>query len=76
MATIEDFRKNLPTEILRSYMIFKSLSSDAVKLLNTKNADVKLSLDNFVKNIIHHREITLGDYSLIQSIIKKACVYV
>ena len=62
-------RKNVEKELLISYIYISSLTNEVQQLLNSKNNNLKLSMDNYLKNRIMHPEVTIDDYLKIPHII-------
>ena len=62
-------RENVEKELLIRYIYISSLTNEVQQLLNSKNNNLKLSMDNYLKNRIMHPEITIDDYLKIPNII-------
>ena len=62
-------RENVEKELLISYIYISSLTNKVQQLLNSKNNNLKLSMDNYLKNRIMHPEVTIDDYLKIPNII-------
>ena len=62
-------RENVEKELLISYIYISSLTNEVQQLLNSKNNNLKLSMDNYLKNRIMHPEVTIDDYLKIPNII-------
>ena len=62
-------RENVEKELLISYIYISSLTNKVQQLLNSKNNNLKLSMDNYLKNKIMHPEVTIDDYLKIPNII-------
>jgi hypothetical protein len=62
-------RENVEKELLVSYIYISSLTNEVQQLLNSKNNNLKLSMDNYLKNKIMHPEVTIDDYLKIPNII-------
>ena len=62
-------RENVEKELLISYIYISSLTNEVQLLLNSKNNNLKLSMDNYLKNRIMHPEVTIDDYLKIPNII-------
>ena len=62
-------RENVEKELLISYIYISSLTNEIQQLLNSKNSNLKLSMDNYLKNRIMHPEVTIDDYLKIPNII-------
>ena len=63
-------RENIDKETLISYVFISNITNDIQSLLNSKSKNLKLSLDNYLKNRIMHPEVTKSDYLKIPIIIK------
>lgn len=68
---IDDIRKTYCKEILHGYINLGCLSENAKILLNSNVYTVRLSLDTFIKNKLHHRDINLNEYELMPKMLKK-----
>ena len=55
---------------LNKYFVVGYLSNKQINLLNAQTNLIKFSVDNMVKNIIKHPEITLQEYLMIKEYIK------
>ena len=62
-------RENIDIEILISYVFISNITNDVQILLNSKSKNLKLSLDNYLKNRIMHPEVTISDYLKIPNIV-------
>lgn len=62
-------RAHLSKDILNSYYNIGNLNIEQMNLLDTKVAQVKLSMDSLIKNIINHPELKIDDYKKITDII-------
>ena len=62
-------RENVEKNLLISYIYISSLTNEVQQLLNSKNNNLKLSMDNYLKNRIMHPEVTIDDYLKIPNII-------
>jgi hypothetical protein len=62
-------RENIDKEILISYVFISNITNDVQILLNSKSKNLKLSLDNYLKNRIMHPEVTISDYLKIPNIV-------
>ena len=62
-------RENLDKENLISYVFISNITNDIQILLNSKSKNLKLSIDNYLKNRIMHPEVTISDYLKIPQIV-------
>jgi len=62
-------RENIDKEILISYVFISNITNDIQTLLNSESNNLKLSLDNYLKNRIMHPEVTISDYLKIPNIV-------
>ena len=66
---VASIRGNIDKEILISYVFISNITNDVQILLNSKSKNLKLSLDNYLKNRIMHPEVTISDYLKIPNIV-------
>ncbi len=66
---IEQVRYAFEKEILNGFYIVGKLTNEQIKLLGSKTADIKLSVDSTVKNYFHHPDLKPEDYKKIKNII-------
>ncbi len=69
--TVELARKIFNKADLNSYYEIGVLKSEQFKLLGAKSTTIKFSVDNLVKNLIKHSEITMEEYLKIPNILQK-----
>ena len=62
-------RKNQSKKLLNSFCIAGKLDKFEMNILKSDISNVKLSLDNIIKNIINHPDLNLYDYKRINKII-------
>ena len=55
-------RKNFNKSDLKSYYKIGVLSKEQIKILNTKENVIKLSIDSMIKNILEHPDLSIDDY--------------
>ncbi len=68
---IDDIRKKFDKKLLHGYINLGLLTKNAKTLLASNTNRVKISLDTFIKNRLHHRDINFYEYELIPEILKK-----
>jgi hypothetical protein len=66
---VEHLRVSLDRAVRWRCFDIATLDNPQMQLLETKNPSVCLSLENTVKNMLHHCELTLDDYFKIPQII-------
>lgn len=69
---IKYIRKNLDKDILNSCYSIGEISQKIVDSIGSKTTWLKFSIDNMVKNLLEHPEITITEYKNISSYIKNA----
>ena len=62
-------RENIDKEILISFVFISNINQNIQILLNSKSKNLKISLDNYLKNRIMHPEVTISDYLKIPNIV-------
>lgn len=63
-------RRVLNKSILNSFVIIGNVSQDVKNLLNCRQCKLKFSMDNLIKNLLSHPELTQNDYKIIPLIVK------
>lgn len=69
---IKYIRENLDKVILNSYYNIGKIPSILADSIGSKTTCIKFSIDNMIKNLIEHPEITVNEYQNINSYIKNA----
>ena len=64
-------REVINKDMLRSFINIATLTNEIQTLLNSNSKNLKLSLDNYLKNKIIHPEVTKDDYIKIPKIVNK-----
>ncbi len=62
-------RKNFNKTDLKSYYKIGILSKEQVKILNTKENIIKLSIDSMIKNMLEHPDLNIDNYRKLDKII-------
>lgn len=62
-------RKNFNKTDLKSYYKIGILSKEQVKILNTKENIIKLSIDSMIKNMLEHPDLSIDNYRKLDKII-------
>ena len=62
-------RKNFNKSDLKSYYKIGILSKEQIKILNTKENIIKLSIDSMIKNILEHPDLNIYDYIKLNKIL-------
>ena len=68
-------RRILSKNVLNSFIKIGHINEDIVKLLESRSNILLFSIDNMIKNILSHPEVTAQDYSKIAIIIKNPSKY-
>lgn len=68
-------RKVVTKDVLNNCLTIGKLNKNIINLLDSKNDILKFSMDNMIKNILVHPEVTNHDYLKILSIIKNPSKY-
>ena len=61
-------RRNFNKSDLKSYYKIGILSKEQIKILNTKENIIKLSIDSMIKNILEHSDLKIDDYMKLNKI--------
>lgn len=69
---IKYIRETSNKDILNCYYVACEISQESAKAIESKTTLLKLSVDNMVKNLIEHPEITYNEYQNISIYIKNA----
>lgn len=72
LEKIKYIRTNCNKNILNYSYIVGNISNDAAKAIESQTTLLKLSVDNMIKNLIEHPEITINEYQNIGLYIKNA----
>ena len=70
--TTKYIRENLDKELLNCYYKVGEIPKEIADSIESKTTYLKLSLDNMIKNLIEHPEITINEYQNISLYIKNA----
>jgi hypothetical protein len=62
---IKFIRENVDKNILNSYYNVGSMPKDIANVIECKTTIIKLSMDNMIKNLLEHPEITIEEYKNI-----------
>ncbi len=65
-------RENSNKDILNSYYSIGNISKEIADSIGSKTTYLKLSIDNMIKNLLEHPEITIREYLNISLYIKNA----
>lgn len=69
---IKYIRENSDKNILNCYYVAGKISQESAKAIESKTDILKLSIDNMIKNLIEHPEITINEYQNIGLYVKNA----
>jgi hypothetical protein len=69
---IKFIRENIDKNILNSYHSIGVIPKDVANAIGSKTRIVKFSIDNMIKNLLEHSEITIEEYKNINLYIKNA----
>ncbi len=70
--TLSNIRNNFDKKVLKSYYNVGNLTTAEMQAIQAKTANVKLSADTMIKNMINHCELTIDDYKNIRKYIENA----
>ena len=63
-------RKSFNKSDLNSFYKIGILCNKQIKILNTKENIIKLSIDSMIKNILEHPDLDINDYKKLKSILR------
>lgn len=69
---IKFIRENLNKDILNSYYNIGEISQEIAVSIESKTTYLRFSIDNMIKNLLEHPEITIKEYQNISLYIKNA----
>ena len=72
LEKIKYIRENSDKNILNCYYIAGKISQESARTIESKTNILKLSVDNMIKNLIEHPEITINEYQNIGLYVRNA----